>query len=132
MASPLDSKLFAVLPSSADFAGVTQNVELTRTGLGVPFRTGEAPDISSMKFCTNVWPRLVGQVGTVVQVEFGTQMTADASPTWGAAQNFIIGTTKKLDVRATGRLFAIRFTSSGIGAWELQGYDLAVQFVGGF
>jgi len=132
MASPLDSKLFAVLPSSENFAGVTQNVELTRTGLGVPFRTGEAPDISSMKFCTNVWPRLVGQVGTVVQVEFGTQMTADASPTWGAAQNFIIGTTKKLDVRATGRLFAIRFTSSGIGAWELQGYDLAVQFVGGF
>lgn len=132
MAKPSDLTLLGVLGSAENFAGVDESVELVRTGLGLPFRAAEAPDIASMKFCTRVWPRLTGQTGTQVQVTFGTQMSAHEAPTWGTAQTFTIGTTTHLDVRASGRLFAIKFASTTVGMWALQGYDLDAVFVGEF
>jgi hypothetical protein len=44
---------------------------------------------------------------------------------WSEALPFVIGTTKKLDKIATGRLFSIRFDSDTNIDWRLHGYTLS-------
>ena len=58
MAEPINTKLMAVTPDSGDHDGVAFTAELERTGLGIPFDTQAPPDITSIKFCRRIWPRL--------------------------------------------------------------------------
>jgi hypothetical protein len=131
MCAPVQTKLLGVLGNS-QFSGVNMSAILERKGLGIPFNTTTPPDTSSMKFCSNIWPRITGTVGTTVWVEIGGQMNMSEDPVWAAPQPFVIGTTEKIDCTVTGRLFGIRFSSTGNLAWKLQGYDLDVRKLGNY
>lgn len=132
IASHATTQLLSVVAGATDFAGSAEVAEVERTGLGISFNTQQPPDISSMKFCSRIWPKLTGTAGTVVQVRFGTQMEFNETPNWGGWQDFTIGTSQKIDVTASGRLFAIGFKSELTGDWKLQGFDLDVQKLGNF
>lgn len=130
MAVPGSVKLYGVFEDLLDFNGVDFVCSLERRGLGIPFKVGKAPDIASIKLCTNIWPRITGTLGDVVQIRFGVQQHIGDTVIWGAWKDFKIGTTKKIDVLASGRLFALGFRSTNKAKWKLQGYDLDVQFLG--
>lgn len=127
-----DSKLQGIVPWAYNENGTAQTVELERTGLGIPFNTQMPPDISSMKFCREVWPKFSGALGTLVQIRVGAQMDVNGTVAWGAWQDFTIGTTRKVDCTLSGRLFAIGLRSTADGAWKLQGLDVDVVKVGEF
>jgi hypothetical protein len=131
IADPVNSKIYKA-EETTQFDGSSMEVVLERTGLGIPFREGQPPDISSMKFIRNVWPRIEGTAGGVVSVEVGTQMEPEGAVNWLPAQDFIIGTTKKIDVLATGRLLCYRFSSNTALEWKLHGLSLDVEFRGRF
>lgn len=132
IASHTDSKLLGVLDSSPDFDGATETAELERTGIGIPFTRDTPPDISTVKFCTRIWPKITGTAGMTVQIRLGSQMEITDTPTWGAWQDFVIGTTLKLDVTMSGRMFAIGVRSTEVGMWKLQGLSFDVQRLGNF
>jgi hypothetical protein len=116
--------------ATESFGGTPFSAWVERTGIGIPFKQGQPPDMTSMKFLRNVWPRFNGTQGGIVQVTIGFQMEIDGPVTWGTPQNYVIGTTKKIDCLVSGRLFAIRFSSDTELAWRLQGYELDVSFGG--
>lgn len=132
IASHTDSKLLGVLDTSPDFDGATETAELERTGIGIPFTKDTPPDISSMKFCSRLWPKVTGTAGMTIQIRFGSQMGVSEAVTWGVWMDFVIGTTLKLDVTVSGRLFAIGVRSTAVGSWKLQGLSLDVQKLGDF
>jgi hypothetical protein len=130
MAVPYGNYLHGFTPDTTDANGFPFNVFLGRTGIGIPFDEGLPPDISTMKFCTNIYPQITGTIGGVVQVRFGVQMDLSDDPTWGSWQDYTIGSTREINVIASGRLFAIEFRSSTSISWKLQGYSLEVQKLG--
>lgn len=103
---------------------------LERTGLGVPFKQGQPPDMSSIKFLRNVWPRITGTAGLTVKVTVGAQMEVGGNIAWEQPQDYIIGETQKIDCLVSGRLFAIRFSSDTALTWRLHGYELDASFGG--
>lgn len=139
--NPLASGLVLVRPSSAAFlqaddtdafSGVAMTAYLERTGMGIPFRAGQPPDTSSMKFMTALWPRITGTAGGVVKVYVGSQMEPEGDVTWASPVNFVIGTTKQVPVRVSGRTFALKFESTTDLAWCLEGFDMDVKQTGRF
>lgn len=110
--------------------GVAETTRIERTGIGIPLKQNLPPDFTSMKFIRNVWPRITGLNGGVVNVTVGTQMEIDGDVTWGTPQAYTIGVTKKIDVLMTGRLLAIRIESDTALDWILHGYEIDVSFRG--
>ena len=131
MAVP-DSTLIEKADFTSGFNSSSMTVSLERTGLGIPFKQGMPPDFTAMKFIRNIWPRITGTVGGVVNVTIGTQMDITTDIVWGTAQPYTIGSTQKLDVLATGRLLALKFSSNSLIDWKLHGYELDVDFGGNF
>lgn len=105
--------------------------EIERANLGVPMQQDRAPDMHSVKFFRGMRPLLTGTNGDVVQVDMGVQQRANDTPTWLGPFNYTIGSTEFVDIRGSGRLFAVRFSSSGV-LWQLHGYELDVEFGGQF
>lgn len=132
MAVPTGNFLYAILPDATDYNGVAFAASLERTGLGVPLKENAPPDFTSMKFCKNVWPKITGTIGGVVRVRLGVHNDFSDAPDYGNWQDYVIGTTKKLDVTETGRLFAIQFQSNTAISWKLQGYSLDVEYAGDY
>jgi len=132
LANPVETKLRVVVAGAEDADGVPFEGSLLRTGIGIPFVTGSPPDISSTKFCSRVWLKLVGDAGVVVQARVGSQMQLGETPSWGGWIDCTLGVTQKLDVTLTGRTFALEFRSLTLGAWRLQGYDFECQMLGRF
>jgi hypothetical protein len=132
MAVPVGPSLYQI-DSSNQFAGVNITSTLERSGLGFPFRKGEPPDFTSRKRLTNLFPRIQGTVGEVVNVYVATQDETGLSPTWKGPYPYTIGTTRGLAQSAnatTGpflfdsRLFGFRFSYSGSGTWSISGYEV--------
>jgi hypothetical protein len=107
---------------------------LERTYLGIPMKTGQAPDLSCGKFISIVWPRFKGTPGTKLKLTFGTADSVAEDITWRTPKSFTIGTTKKLSMTLNGKLFALRIeldpTSPEKGIWTYHGLDLDVQLAG--
>lgn len=103
-----------------------------RKGLGIPFKQNLPPDISSWKFCLEIWPRFTGDIGTVVEITIGASAEVGVEPSWGTPQNFTIGVDTKVNCTISGRLFAIRVRSVGLEVWTFYGYDLNVKFSGSY
>lgn len=132
MASPSTTTLQGIIPDTSDADGTPFQASLERTGIGIPFKEGKPPDMSSMKFCTNIWPRITGTIGGTVWIRLGGQNDVNDAPKWGEWQEYVIGTTQKIDVMLTARLFAINFASTSAIAWKLQGYSLDVKYIGDY
>jgi len=112
------------------FDGTPFTSWVERSGIGIPFKQGQPPDMSAMKFLRNVWPRINGTAGEVVNVYVGSQMEIDGGISWQAPKPYTIGVSKKIDCLCSGRLFAIRFESVDAMSWRLQGYELDASFGG--
>jgi hypothetical protein len=126
------TKLIAASVGS-QFQGANFTAFVERQGIGLPaWNSGQPPDISSVKMCRRVWPRIEGTVGGLVNVYVGASMAPNVAPMYDAPRSFIIGTTQKIDCRVTGRLLALKFESTDVTDWKLSGYELDVVKGGNF
>lgn len=114
------------------FNGAAYESYVERKALGIPFRQDQPPDISSWKFCREIWPRMSGDPGTQIEVSIGSMTEIGDTVTWAAPQIFTIGTDVKVNCTCSGRMFALKFRAVGSGHWALHGYDLEVQRSGGY
>ena len=80
-------------------------------------------DPELVKTLRAVWPRIDGVSGDVVNVSVGAQMNQNDPITFSAPVPFVIGTDKKVDTFAVGRLLSFRFTSTGGASWRTSGFD---------
>jgi hypothetical protein len=124
-----DSKILR-FNSGETFDGTSMLSYIKRTGIGVPFKQNMPPDISSWKFCRNIWPRITGTVGGIVTVTLGQQSKVNGDVTWETPVDFRIGVDTKIDCRLSGRTFAIKIESNTDINWQLYGYDLDVDMLG--
>lgn len=137
--NPTNRNLFMGVPgipliyqadNTNQFAGADYTSFLERTGLGIPMRANEPPDISQVKYVTRIFPRIQGDTDGVVHVQLGGQMDINGPVTYQPAKDYIIGTTKYLDFRVSAKLFAVKFTiDSAINA-KVDGYELEVRKAG--
>ena len=134
--SPVEAGTTATRLLRADDTNRFSDVDITafleRKGLGIPFKATAPPDMSTMKFFDTCWPRIEGTLGGVVQVSFGVHDKPLDDPVYGPTQDFVIGTSTKLDVLMSGRLFAIKFRSTTNTQWRLSGYEIDVRPLGSF
>ena len=108
------------------FDGVNMTSYVERTGIGVPLKVDTPPDFTTMKFFSELWPRIEGTDGGVVNISVGVQDSIDGAVTWKAPQSYTIGTTQKIDADISGRLLAVRFESTTDIEWRLHGYEVVV------
>lgn len=125
LADPTNSLVY-IANSSAQFNGVNYEAFVERTGLGIPLKVNAPPDFTTMKMLRGVWPRIEGTLGGIVQVSIGVQQDVNGPVTWKPSVNYTIGSTRKIDTVAVGRLFAIRYSSNTAIQWKLQGHEFDV------
>jgi hypothetical protein len=87
-----------------------------------------APD--QVKLLTEVWPKVIGSTGDVIQVRAGGQMEPGDPISWSPYVNYTIGTDRKVDTFATGRLISVEFLGQGIRGWRVGGFDANVELAG--
>jgi hypothetical protein len=95
----------------------TSSAERTGLSLGDPQR---------VTMVRSVYPRIDAPAGTVIQVQVGASMTPDVSPSWGAAQDFTVGSSVKVDTFTAGKHLAYKLSSSADAAWRLRGMDFDI------
>jgi hypothetical protein len=94
---------------------------LERRSLELPSQQTDRPqDVTSVKFVYTIWPKITGTPGGVVNVFIGGQMQIDDEPNWQGPIPFTIGTSQKIDCRASGRLLSFRFESNTDISWKVQ------------
>lgn len=128
-ASPANSQIL-YLDEGNQFNGSNITSYIERVGLAIPLKVGQPPDLSERKMITSIWPRITGTAGGVVNVYLGFQNSPNDVVTYLPAKGFTIGTTKHLDFRLAGVLFAVKFESTTDIAWKLDGYELDVVKLG--
>lgn len=106
--------------------GVSFTSYIERLSLPIPLTNGGPPDMESIKFVRDIWPRIEGTDGGVVRVYIGSQMAVDGAITYKGPYNYTIGMTQHIPVRVSGRLISIKFESIDATAWRLHGYELDV------
>jgi hypothetical protein len=114
-----DTKLH-IVDAASTFDGTAITALLERSGIALG-------DAQRVKFVRSVWPRIDGTPGDAVEVTVGTQMSIDEAVSWGSAQTYTIGTSRKVDVNRSGRFMAIRLRSSGGSAWKIRSFDVDIQ-----
>jgi len=107
-------------------ADMTSYIE--RTGLSLDEQG--RPDQSSVKRISAIYPKMSVSSTNTVNVYLGTSMSTEGGLTWNAPVTFNPNTQSKVSVRGTGKLYAVKFESTGDLEWELDGYSLDVKNVG--
>ena len=77
-----------------------------------------------------IWPRIRSGSGGNITVRVGMRDTVDEAITWTDSATFVIGTNKKVDVRATGTVCTVQFESQDAFDWELNGFSVEYDVVG--
>lgn len=88
------------------------------------------PDLETIKLVTEVWPRVEGILGTVMNVYVGSQMEQSEAVTWSGPFPFRIGIDQKVNTSVSGRLISVRFTCTSVNQWKFNGYDLEILPIG--
>lgn len=118
----------------ASAGGNPVRVSLVRTGLTIFGRDQHGKpkvDPGMIKFVSGLWPSIKGLPGTVVKLYVGAQETPDSPILWEGPYDFVVGTSYFQDFTVSGRYIAVRFESIGQEVWELSGYDLDIDPIGG-
>lgn len=113
--------------------GVVPTAVLERTGLAIVGRDrrGEPKvDYRVVKQVNRITPKLRGTA--VVSVEVGVQDDFNDDVVWSAASEFRIGVDRYIDFDdpPSGKLIAVRFSSTTEDTWQLEGYDLEIALLG--
>lgn len=118
-----DEPSIVAVDIGATFSGENVDAVLERTGLAF-----DAPE--RVKTLRAIYPRIDAPVGTVVNIQVGAAMDAEANVTWGEPVPYTVGSTYKADVFASGRFLAVRISSTSVRPWRLRSYDLDIVMQG--
>lgn len=108
------SKLYK-FDQAQQFAGVDPDCYVQRQGLSIG-------GSNTVQMVTAVYPEITAT--DTVTVTVGAQKHPTDAINWDSPQTFDPSSDIKVDCRATGALFAVKFGSSNGAKWELTGYTL--------
>lgn len=116
--SSADNKIY-VFGNAKDANGSTFTSNLQRDYLSLG-------DDQRVKLVRAIWPEFYANAGQVITIQVGTSMSMAESISWQAAQNFTVGTTRKLDINKAGRYISVKFGSTTGEPWRLKSFDIDV------
>lgn len=82
------------------------------------------------KYCRRVWPSFDATLGATLQIEIGSHDHLDEPVTWNTPQDFVVGTTKFINVDVQGYLLAYRISSTSQLPWRVTNMELEVEVMG--
>jgi len=128
MASPTDTKLYRNASGNReDDTDMTSFIERT----GMTMNAQQQNDQSVVKRIKAVWPKMeVTGSGNTVNVYVGTQNSTEEAVSWSSAIAFNPDTQSKVSVRKSGKLYGIKFESTGDFDWRLDGYEFELDDAG--
>ena len=109
--------------AGSDFSGMSYNASVERVGL-------DFDDPGKVKLLKAVYPRIDGATGSTVYIQAGAAMDVEGSYSWGDAIPYVIGTTYRADLFASGRFLAYRIYSIGTFNWRVKSIDFDVDLMG--
>lgn len=126
LASPSNVKLYHA-DQGTTWNGTGYDSMLERVGMGIPLEVNAPPDITRSKVLKEVWPRLTGPTGQSINIYVGSQREVEAPVVWQGPFPFVIGSQKKINPLLSGKLFSIRYASTGTFTWQLHGHEFNVE-----
>jgi hypothetical protein len=115
--SPPASEVFQLELGELRANGDTIIASLERVGLLL----GEEPRI---KFIHALHPRIQGDPNAIITCRVGVHNAPTDPVTWGQAQPYFIGRTRKIDCNLQGRYAAVSFNSGELSSWSVSGFGL--------
>lgn len=104
----------------SDFDGVPFTAKIERVGLSV-----DAPD--RVKLLRSIYPRVDGTTtGGTVYIQAAGAMDVEGVYEWSDPVPFVIGSTYKADLFASGRFLGYRIYTTDRTAWRVRSIDLDV------
>ena len=102
---------------------------IERTGMSITAQ-GQ-PDQTTVKRIKAIYPKMeVSGTTNTVNVYVGTQMSTEEAVSWTSAYTFNPDTQSKISVRAAGKLYGVKFESTGDFDWRLDGYSIELDDAG--
>ena len=127
MAGLTDTKIYRnASGNQEDTTDMTSYIE--RTGMSMGAQGQE--DRTSVKRIKAIWPRMEVSGANTVNVYVGTQMSTEEGVTWTSAYTFNPDSQSKVSCRASGKLYGVKFESTGDFDWRLDGYDIELDDAG--
>ena len=127
MAGLTDTKIYRnASGNQEDTTDMTSYIE--RTGMSMGAQGQE--DRTSVKRIKAIWPRMEVSGANAVNVYVGTQMSTEEGVTWTSAYTFNPDSQSKVSCRASGKLYGVKFESTGDFDWRLDGYDIELDDAG--
>ncbi len=127
MAGLTDTKIYRnASGNQEDTTDMTSYIE--RTGMSMGAQGQE--DRTSVKRIKAIWPRMEVSGANTVNVYVGTQMSTEEGVTWTSAYAFNPDSQSKVSCRASGKLYGVKFESTGDFDWRLDGYDIELDDAG--
>lgn len=105
------------------FDGTTFTAKVERTGLVFD-------DPERVKLIRAIFPRIDGTTGGTVYIQAGGAMDPEGSYTWSDPVPYVIGSTYRADLFATGRFLAYRVYSTAPLSWRIRSLDMDIQTLG--
>ncbi len=127
MAGLTDTKIYRnASGNQEDTTDMTSYIE--RTGMSMGAQGQE--DRTSVKRIKAIWPRMEVSGANTVNVYVGTQMSTEEGVAWTSAYTFNPDSQSKVSCRASGKLYGVKFESTGDFDWRLDGYDIELDDAG--
>jgi hypothetical protein len=137
IADPENTRLYQV-DAGETFFGTSYEAFVERLGLSIigRDRSGNPKlNFTTRRLVKRVVPKMAG-IG-IVDITVGFQETPTSPVVWQATKKFdaetgldVVYGQRYVDFEAEGRLPAIRFSSTGDGGWQLNGYDIDITPLG--
>jgi hypothetical protein len=118
--SPTLTQVFTLDAGDARADGGSIQASVERSGLVL----GEE---QTVKLVSAIYPRIQGTAGQAVSVQVGGQMAGGDPVNWAPAQQWLIGSTKRVDCSVQGRFVAVRFAGEGLAPWSVSGFGVEFQ-----
>ena len=128
MASPTNTKLFRNASGNReDTTDMTSFISRT----GITMNSQQQNDQSTVKRIKAIWPKMeITGSGNTVNVYVGTQNSTEEAVSWSSAVAFNPDTQSKVSVRKSGKLYGVKFESTGDFHWRLDGYEVELDDAG--
>lgn len=129
-ARPASTKLFH-LDFTEQFNGSSFEAFIERTGLpvyGIDASGKPLSDVDRGKIVRSIYPKIEGGP---VEIQVGMQATKGSTISWSAPKVFTPGQRRPcVDFGISGKLWGMRFRSSGNSTWRLTGLSVDVEPLG--
>jgi len=128
MASPTDTKLYRNASGNReDTSDMTSFISRT----GMTMNSQQQNDQSTVKRIKAIWPKMeVTGSDNTVNVYVGTQNSTEEAVSWSSPVEFNPDTQSKVSVRKSGKLYGVKFESTGDFYWRLDGYEIELDDAG--